>query len=238
MSALLPELNTIVRFLWTLFVYSKFPNFLLLQCHFLSFCIRIFRKFEWNAQSMNHNMWLLNGINRILSLVFVCYEYLLAWWILIWLSFSSFAPNVPALLFEWHLICAKRTRKQSLQLIISCGAAVVRETGAILKLRLVLYAIIYTDFFFLVLIYSHTKNWFNYVFNNEVEIEWISNSTINPTQYVRCFISQCELFILMCFYVIKSQHVLVVNVFKVSMHLSPHSSKTTNFNKQNERCTM
>lgn len=123
----------IFSFLWTLFVCSTFPNFLLLQWHFLSFCIRVFWKFEWNAQSMNPNMCLLNGINRILSLVFVCYEYLLAWWILIWLSFSSLAPNVPALLFEWHLICAKRTRKQSLQLIISCGAAVVRETGAILK---------------------------------------------------------------------------------------------------------
>lgn len=50
---------------------------------------------------------------------------------LIWLSFSSFAPYKPALSLEWHLICAKRTRKQSLQLIMSCGVVVVRETGAI-----------------------------------------------------------------------------------------------------------
>lgn len=52
---------------------------------------------------------------------------------LIWLSFSSFAPYEPALSLEWHLICAKRTRKQSLQLIMSCGVVVVRETGAIVR---------------------------------------------------------------------------------------------------------
>lgn len=58
--------------------------------------------------------------------------YLLAWWILIWLSFSSLAPlHGPASFSECLLlICTKRTRRQSLQLIISCGVVVVRETGA------------------------------------------------------------------------------------------------------------
>lgn len=59
-------------------------------------------------------------------------EYLLAWWwMLIWLSFLSFASNESAVLFKSHLICTRRTRKQPLQLVMSCGVVVVRDTGAI-----------------------------------------------------------------------------------------------------------
>lgn len=74
--------------------------------------------------------------------------YLLARWMLMGLSFSSFAPNEPALLFEWFLICTKRTRKQSLQLIMSCGVVVVRETGAIACLLLFRLNWIFLGFFF------------------------------------------------------------------------------------------
>lgn len=77
--------------------------------------------------------------------------YLLARWMLMGLSFSSFAPNEPALLFEWFLICTKRTRKQSLQLIMSCGVVVVRETGAIACLLLFRLNWIFLGFFFFLL---------------------------------------------------------------------------------------
>lgn len=61
--------------------------------------------------------------------------YLLAWWILMWLSFASFVLNALLLpLKQWFFTCTKRTRMHFLQLIMSCGAGVavgVRETGAI-----------------------------------------------------------------------------------------------------------
>lgn len=92
-------------------------------------------------------MWIVCGrMDKSLVCVCVCHPaptlrlcvinmYLLAWWILMRLSFASFVLNALLLpLKQWFFTCTKRTRMHFLQLIMSCGAGVavgVRETGAI-----------------------------------------------------------------------------------------------------------